>query len=181
MKPHFMYLKYVIRHKWFVFVACMKVDPWRLLWRAIKHDWHKFTPAEWGPYVDYFYKEFPKFAEVGVFHKEMLWDKYTQEWAQDRFDRAWLNHQHKGDHHWQHWVLREDDGSTKVVKMPFIAMLEMICDWRGAGKAIHGRDEVAEWYTANKDKMILHPSTRHDVEIGIGIVPFGKFGEDSAQ
>ena len=52
---HINYLKYVMRHKWYVFLACMrfKVN----LWQAISHDWTKFTPSEWFPYVHTFYKK----------------------------------------------------------------------------------------------------------------------------
>ena len=44
-----------MRHKWYVFLACMrfKVN----LWQAISHDWTKFTPSEWFPYVHTFYKK----------------------------------------------------------------------------------------------------------------------------
>jgi len=53
VKAHLQYLRYLMRHKWFVFVAC-----WRLgvpLHQAIIHDWSKFLPGEWFPYVRFFY------------------------------------------------------------------------------------------------------------------------------
>ena len=48
--------------------------------------------------------------------------------------------------------------------MPDDLVREMVADWMGAGRAITGRWEVAEWYEANKGKMHLHPGTRALVE-----------------
>jgi hypothetical protein len=39
MRRHWMYLKSVLRHKWYVFLACLQ---FRVpLWSAILHDWDK--------------------------------------------------------------------------------------------------------------------------------------------
>ena len=140
--PHLRYLWYVIRHKWFVLLAGYKIRV--PLWQLIIHDWSKFSKAEWWPYVRKFYTE--------------QFDAY------DEFDKAWLHHQHKNPHHWQHWVLRKDDGRTKIMTMPTRYVYEMVADWMGAGRAITGRWEVADWYEANKDKILLAPDTRWMVE-----------------
>lgn len=84
------------------------------------------------------------------------------------FDRAWLHHQHANPHHWQHWVLREDDGGTKVLAMPDKFVREMVADWMGAGRAITGRWEVAVWYAKNRDRILLHDDTRTLVDALIG-------------
>ena len=55
MKKHFLYGRYIARHKWFVFLAGIKTSA--PLWRLIIHDWSKLTPAEWSPYVEMFYGE----------------------------------------------------------------------------------------------------------------------------
>lgn len=47
------YLRYVIRHKWFVLIAGLRVGA--PLWRLIIHDWSKFLPCEWRPYAKFFY------------------------------------------------------------------------------------------------------------------------------
>lgn len=136
MTPHLKYLWYVIRHKWFVFLAGRKTGA--PLWRLIIHDWSKFTKAEWTPYVETF---------------------YTDKEVKDDFDRAWSHHQHKNPHHWQHWVLREDSGRTTALEIPEDLIREMVADWAGAGRAITGRWSVEEWYGANRNKMIFHPRT----------------------
>ena len=53
MKPHWQYLSYVIRHKWFVLLAGLSLRV--PLWQLIVHDWSKFLPCEWFPYVRFFY------------------------------------------------------------------------------------------------------------------------------
>lgn len=148
MKKHLRYLSYVLRHKWFVLVAGLRVGA--PLWRLLIHDWSKLTPSEWRPYVLSFYGPWG-YAERPP---EVV----------EAFDRAWLHHQHANPHHWQHWVLREDSGDTKVLRMPEHFVREMVADWMGAGRAITGRWEVGEWYAANHAKMLLHPATREEVE-----------------
>ena len=142
MKAHLRYASYVARHKWFVFRAGLKTRA--PLWRLVIHDWSKLTPVEWGPYVRTFYA--PDKARDG------------------EFDRAWLHHQHRNPHHWQHWVLREDDDDTKALRMPDKLVREMVADWMGAGRAITGQWGAASWYEANAHKMVLHPDTRAVVE-----------------
>lgn len=141
---HWKYLKYILRHKWYVFLACLKMRV--PLWRAIIHDWQKFTPTEWTPYVQSFYGP---------------WDYDNRPaWLVDAFDRAWLHHQHYGPHHWQFWLLREDSGATKALEMPETYVREMLADWVGAGQAITGENNLHKWYIANKEKIVLHPRTR---------------------
>jgi hypothetical protein len=149
MKKHYLYFKYVIRHKWFVAKAGVKVGAsW---WRLLKHDWSKLTLAEWHPYVNSFYGQW-KYKE-------------RPQWLVESFDAAWLHHQHWNDHHWQHWVLREDSGAIKLLEMPKDCVFEMVADWAGAGRVITGKWEVASWYQLNREKIQLHSATRNLVEI----------------
>lgn len=141
VKAHLKYASYVARHKWFVFRAGLRTKA--PLWRLLIHDWSKLTPAEWGPYVRTF--NMPERARPG------------------EFDRAWLHHQHRNPHHWQHWLLQEDDGDLKALKMPEGLVREMVADWMGAGRAITGKWDVAGWYADNWRKIHLHPETREQV------------------
>jgi len=154
MRHHWLYLKYVLRHKWFVLVAGRRIGG-APLWRLLIHDWSKFSPSEWGTYARFFYGH--RLSPV----------RY-QDWAieeekrqlQGPFDRAWLHHQHANPHHWQHWVLREDSGATKVLEMPEHFAREMVADWMGAGRAITGKWEAREWYEKNAGNILLAPGTR---------------------
>lgn len=148
MKSHLKYLRYVLKHKWYVFFECMRLGV--PLWGALIHDWQKFTPAEWGPYRRNFY---------GPHKRE---DRPTE--LVKAYNRAWLHHQHKGPHHWQFWILREDDGDNIVLEMPDRYRREMLADWNGAGLAINGVNDTKEFYEKRKDRIILHKGTREWIE-----------------
>ena len=40
----------------------------------------------------------------------------------------------------------------------------MLADWIGAGKAIHGKNEVSKWYSENKKNIRLAPETKAWIE-----------------
>lgn len=145
---HTEYLKYVLRHKWYVFLACFKMHV--PLWIAILHDWDKFLPDEWFPYAATFYDKSGN-------------KQYKEHPA---FTLAWNAHQKRNKHHWQYWMITWDRGETECIPMSDVSRREMIADWMGAGKAL-GKPKTWEWYAANKDKIQLHPETRTWVDAEI--------------
>lgn len=148
---HLKYLWYIIRHKWFVFIEAVKLG---IPWLGLIHDWSKLLPDEWFPYARYFYGN-PK---QNSFHNRL-----------EAFNLAWLRHIHRNRHHWQWWILREDDGGTKVLPMPDRYRREMLADWCGAGRAQDYGDNTLEWYVKNKHKMRLHSETRNWIEAVLGM------------
>jgi hypothetical protein len=153
VKKYLKYFQYVFRHKWYVFVECRK---WSIRRQGIVHDWSKFLPDEAIAYANFFYG--------GDKRKDSF---YNPKDGSDDFNHAWLLHQHRNPHHWQHWLLQNDDGTKLALKMPTKYALEMVCDWVGAGRA-SGHNDVKDWYWRNKDKMILHEDTRAFVEEMLG-------------
>lgn len=141
MVKHLKYLRYILRHKWFVFWYCLQ---YRLFIRAFTHDWTKFLPVEWFPYAERFYGHSNNYAEA------MQHISYQQ---------AWNHHQKSNDHHWQYWILNRDNGETLCLPMSDRARWEMLADWRGAGRAL-GKPDTFAWYQDNKDNIELHVSTR---------------------
>ena len=77
------------------------------------HDESKSNPDEYEAYDRYFYGGNRSYKVV-----------------QD-FNKAWLLHIHRNPHHWQYWVLINDEpeGGMLVLDMPYNYILEMICDW----------------------------------------------------
>jgi hypothetical protein len=142
---HRRYLWYLLRHKWFVLIAGLRTKA--PLWRLLIHDWSKFLPDEYFPYAQRFYG-----AGKDV------------DAMQAAFDRAWLAHQHRQPHHWQHWILKEDSGGNKLLPMPEHFVREMVADWAGAGRAITRKWGVQAWYERNRSKIQLHPISRERVE-----------------
>jgi hypothetical protein len=152
MKPHLMYLRYVLLHKWYVFLEGLKLGV--PIWGLVVHDWTKFMPVEWKPYALSFYGPWK-------------YDERPQKLI-DECDQAWLHHQHHGPHHWQFYVLMEDSGNIKVLEMPDRYRREMLADLHGIGRQ-PGFSSTKDYYLNNKDNMQLHPNTRDWVEDQLGI------------
>lgn len=150
------YLKKLLLHKWFVFLECAKIG---MPIAGIVHDWSKFLPDEFIPYARYFNTD----------RRDKYGDYDVGKADNDAFLVAWLKHQHRNPHHWQYWILLPDEYPTHIIAMPERYWREMIADWRGAGRAYTGKDNTTEWYQRNKDKMRLHPETRIQVEVSLGV------------
>lgn len=153
MNPHLSYFRYVVRHKWFVFLQGVKLSV--PIWQLVIHDWDKFLPDEWFPYVMSFYGPQPRTTAT-----------------KRAFDVAWLLHQHRNKHHWQFWLLPEDDGGTKIIEMPPNDRAEMLADWSGAGLA-QGKPNTREWYLKHRDIIRLGPQTREWIEGRLGVAAKG--------
>lgn len=143
---HLKYFWYILRHKWYVFVECCRLG---IPWQGVTHDLSKLRLSEWMPYARYFY------------------GKWTKQGVEKEFDIAWLHHQKRNKHHWQYWVLLEDSGGMTPMDMPLKYRKEMLADWRGAGRAITGKNETKQWYLHSKDNMMLHPETRAWIEANL--------------
>lgn len=150
MRNHLAYLRYVLRHKYYVVVASRLTGV--PLLQALLHDLSKFTLAEWGPYARSF------FNPDGTRRH----GKGTPE-----FDLAWLHHQKRNLHHPQAWALVRDHGSVVPQPMPLRYVKEMVADWLGAGAAKSGRGidiaDTVNWYLGHGPR-VLHPETRAAVE-----------------
>lgn len=145
MNKHLKYLNYVLRHKWFVFLAGLKTGA--PLWRLIIHDYTKFSIAEWSPYVNKFYG-----GRAGADLKGF---------DTNEFKLAWKHHWHHNPHHWEYWT----KDYTEPINMPWNFVQEMVADWVGAGRTITGTwDELPMWYNKTKAQRVLHPSTKRRVE-----------------
>lgn len=145
---HLKYLKYVLIHKWFVFIAGRALGV--SLWRIIKHDWSKFTPTEWFAYANYFYTD----------NGDLL-----------KFRKAWLHHIHKNDHHPQHHILINDDDGTTPLPMTEQQIREMLADWFSAGHTQYLVNEdlnkvfpdMLRWWSERGSHYIYHDETRQRI------------------
>lgn len=153
MAKNLLYLRYVLKHKWFVFWACLHFGV--PLWQSLIHDWHKFLPDEWYAYRQKFWGDPPS-------------TKLVEMERERRFQVAWLKHQNRAPHHWQYWVRFDDAGQEVVMPMPDRYRREMLADWYGAGMAINGEANTLEWYTPRRNGIKLHPETRQWIEGQIG-------------
>lgn len=129
---------------------------------GLLHDISKFCPDEWFAYANFFYRKTKNVVRDSSGYYKPI------DTGDANFDFAWLLHQKRNKHHWQWWVLPEDNGGVKVLPMPDKYRREMLADWNGAGKAQGFGNNTLLWYSKNKDKMQLHEETRLWIEEQIG-------------
>lgn len=112
------------------------------------HDYTKYQLDEAIPYENYFY------------------GSSKSERVVNDFNEAWLKHIHRNGHHWQHWVLINDepDAGTVALDIPDAYLIEMICDWWSFSFIKGDLYEIFNWYNDHKDHMILSENTRKKVE-----------------
>ena len=149
MRRHLANLRYLLRHKWYVFIECRKLGV--PLWIAILHDWDKLLPGVWFPYARSF------FAPNGTFRVDIS-PAYTQ---------AKMRHNRRNKHHWQFWIYIDDCGEIECFPIPDVYRREMLADWRGAAISA-GKPDLLRWYTSCRDTMHFHPETRDWLEQQLG-------------
>lgn len=79
------------------------------------------------------------------------------------FEEAWKHHYMNNLHHWDYWY-----HTNNLNNMPFIYVVEMICDWEAMGYQFGNTSK--EWYDKNKDKIYIGDSQRELVESLIEIL-----------
>ena len=116
------------------------------------HDESKNYREEYSAYDDYFYG-----------------GKRTKE-VNEKFNYAWLHHIHNNPHHWQYWVLVNDDPEegSAALDIPYEYVIEMVCDWWTFSWRNGDLYEIFKWYDEHKDYMILSKNTRELVEEILG-------------
>lgn len=154
---HLRYLRYVVRHKWFVFLECLKLG---MLWLGITHDLSRFLPDEW--------KERARYNFGGKSPRDAT--GHPTAVGSEEYHLALHMHFQRNKHHWQWWIWNRDDGTIKVFPMSDRHRHEMLADMRGAGRAQDKPNTFASYYKANRNKMILHPETREWLEKQINTV-----------
>ena len=144
------YSKYIIEHvenvkKAYNWLVEKEIVSSSLITQMNLHDVSKWSREEFDAYDNYFY------------------GKKTER-VKTEFNYAWLHHIHNNPHHWQHWVLVNDEDGTKALEMPQEYVIEMICDWWSFSHKTGNLYEIFDWYKSHKKNMILHDKTKKLVE-----------------
>lgn len=170
MKSEIKYLKYLLRHKWYVMIECFKLG---LIWQGLTHDSSKFYPDEFFPYAHFFY------AKNGSINKSTQnKNGYCKpiDTGNEDFDLAWQKHIKRNKHHLQWWIQNTDNEEEKLLPMKEPYLSELLCDWIGAGKAqghTSPKDDpylnVRNWYIQNKENIRCADETRKNIEQRIGL------------
>ena len=150
------HFKTVSKHKWEVFKECSACG---LFWQGLVHDMSKFSFVEFLPSAKYFQgNRSPIEAE-----KEEI-----------GYSKAWLHHKGHNKHHWEYWTDFADDGTIIANKMPVEYVIEMVCDWIGAGK-VYSKDKWTqasplEYYTKVRGGRYFHPDTEVLIMVMLGVI-----------
>ena len=136
----------VCRHRWVVLRECWACGIW---WQGLVHDLSKFSPAEFVVSARYFQGDrSPIEAEK----------------AAKGYSDAWLHHKGRNKHHWEYWCdYNNDTGEVFPHKIPYRYVVEMVCDWVGAGMVYVGlrwtQDEPLRYYERVRGGRHFHPDT----------------------
>ena len=108
------------------------------------HDKTKLMDCEYYPYL---YKFYP-------FNSEVDHDLLVKQ-----FDLALNHHQKHNAHHWQYWILIDENGQTKILDMDKIYIIEMICDWHSF-TLTNPELTAYKWWNENKGNINVSLNTR---------------------
>lgn len=139
------HFKTVCKHKAVVFRECKACG---IMWRGIVHDLSKFSRIEFSASAKHFQgNRSPIEAE-----KES-----------DGYSVAWLHHKGHNKHHWEWWTDFDKDGKVIANKIPSEYVIEMICDWIGAGMVYSGetwsQEEPLNYFIKVRAGRHFHPDT----------------------
>ena len=139
------HFKTVCKHKAIVYKECRACG---ITWQGIIHDLSKFSPIEFSASAKHFQgNRSPIEAE-----KEDC-----------GYSMAWLHHKGVNKHHWEWWTDFDDNGQIIANKIPSQYVVEMICDWVGAGKVYSNekwtQDEPLNYFYKVRKGRYFHPET----------------------
>lgn len=149
MIKYWRHFKTITKHKWIVMKLCFKCG---LIKRGLMHDLSKYGTTEFVSSAKYFQgNRSPIEAEK---------DDHG-------YSMAWQHHKGHNPHHWEYWIDNVGTYKNDPIKIPYEYVVEMICDWVGAGivysknkcdfnKPYH---EPLEYYNAHMSERIFHSDT----------------------
>lgn len=142
MSNFFKHLHTVNKHRKLVRQQCFKCGFYK---RGLLHDLSKYSPIEFKAGMEYYQGDS---SPIGA-EKE---DK--------GYSLAWQHHKGHNPHHWEYWIDNIGTRKNTPIKIPYPYLIEMICDWIGAGKTYLGKNwsesEPYDYYMKVKDTRIIN-------------------------
>lgn len=139
------HFKTVMKHKVVVYRECKACG---IKWQGIIHDLSKFSRVEFLPSAKYF---------------QGTGSPIEKEKAEKGYSEAWLHHKGHNKHHWEWWTDFGENGEIIANKIPSNYVIEMICDWIGAGMVYSGEKwtqaEPLNYYNKVRAGRHFHPET----------------------
>lgn len=146
-----LHMQTIMNHRQYVQEMCDLMGIHEL---GVKHDLSKFSPEE--------FEQYKYVTGTGSPHEEAR--------RQLGYSPYWCFHKNRNPHHWEHWLDSEDatpngDGTFTMIvvpcKMPYEYVIEMFCDFIGAGKAYEKEEWTADtpwnyWMAKCENKRAMH-------------------------
>lgn len=139
------HFKTITKHRHIVMRECWACGLYK---RGLLHDLSKYSLSEFVSSAQYFQGDrSPIDAE-----KECC-----------GYSLAWLHHKGRNPHHWEYWIDFDIYGYTIANKIPWEYVIEMICDWIGAGKVYSAeawtQSEPLSYFRKVQSGRHFHPDT----------------------
>ena len=193
MNKYWAHFKTITKHKWEVGKVCFKIG---LYWQGICHDLSKYSPTEFMSSARHFQgNRSPIDAEKEDIGYSIAWQHHKghnphhwEYWIDniepkevEQLGTFIPNSKINDDiHNSNSWYGKQTFKSYNYVsqptaiKIPYKYVLEMICDWIGAGKVYNKekwtQEEPLNYYLKCKPKRIFHPETQALIEYFLNII-----------
>ena len=160
LKKYFKHFITITRHIHYVRKFCFKCGYYK---RGLLHDLSKFSPTEF-------------FASARNFQGNR--SPIDAEKERYGYSLAWQHHKGHNPHHWEYWIDNIGTHENTPIKIPYEYVVEMICDWLGAGivysniKVDYNKpySEPLEYYNAHKKERIFHEETQCLIEYFLHVI-----------
>lgn len=138
----FKHLKVIRTHRKYVRKACFKMG---IPIQGLLHDLSKYSLKELSIYKYYTGKGSP--------HQEAR--------NQLGYSPSWIYHFHRNKHHQQFWLEDDENHNWKPIKIPYRYVIEILCDYIGAGKAYNNvlwttKEPRLWWEKKCEGKCLMH-------------------------
>lgn len=145
LKQMYKHFQTISKHKFIVCRECIKCG---FIWRGLMHDNSKFGLTEFLSSAKYFQ------GNGSPIEKEKAMKGYSL---------AWEHHKGHNPHHWEYWIDFDADGNVIPQKIPYPYVVEMVCDWIGAGMVYNKNkwttDEPINYYYKVRKGRYFHKET----------------------
>ena len=157
------YIKHFItitRHKYYVMKFCFKCGLYK---RGLLHDLSKYSLTEFFSSAKYF---------------QGTSSPIDAEKREKGYSLAWQHHKGHNPHHWEYWIDNVGTYKNTPCKIPIEYVIEMICDWLGAGIVYSKQKpnynqpyvEPLEYYNKCKNERIFHEETQELIEFYLNMI-----------
>lgn len=150
VKTMWLHFKTISKHKMIVGRECMACGQ---IIRGIMHDNSKYSITEFAPSARFFQGDKSPIDE---------------EKAKRGYSLAWQHHKGHNPHHWEYWTDFDSDGQIIANKIPYKYVVEMVCDWVGAGmvysKQRWSQKEPLNYYRRVRKGRHFNPDTEVLIE-----------------